>query len=195
VVVNVDYRLAPENVFPAAVDDAVAALDWATGHVAELGGDTAKLAVGGDSSGGNLAAVVAQYARDKGIPLAAQLLLYAVTDLRLRVSPEFPMGRGGVTGKYLGPEFSRLLTDPRASPACASSFAGLAPAIIGIGAHDFLYRDNLAYAQLLRSAGVPVVLREFDNLNHSFFSYTGVSKPCEAAANLLCDDLRTALHG
>lgn len=194
VVVNVDYRLAPENPFPAGARDAMSALDWASGNIGELGGDRAKLAVGGDSSGGNLAALAAVHARDAGIALACQFLIYPVTDLRARVAAQPSDGDGGVMAKYLGPQFRELAADPRASPACTPSLAGLAPAIIGVGAHDFLYKDNLAYARLLREAGVVVTLREFPNLNHSFFSYTGVSAPCEAAANLLCEDLRTVLH-
>ena len=188
VVVNVGYRLAPEDPFPAAVDDAIAATRWAHAHIADLGGDPRKLAVGGDSAGGNLAAVVALDCRDVGMTLAAQLLIYPATDLSTLRDPE-------VIGKYLGDDFAEKARDPRASPALAKSHAGLAPAILGFGVYDFLYQDNVAYAALLRAAGVPLIVREFPTLNHGFFSYTAVSEVSREAADLLCADLRGLLHG
>ena len=184
VVVHVDYRLAPEHRFPAAAEDAETALQWAHEHRAELGGAERPLAVAGDSAGGNLAAVAALYARDRGIDLAVQLLIYPATNLtRLKGIPE---------QKYLGPEMAQVGLDPRASPLLGAH-AGLAPAIIGVGQHDFLYRDNLAYAEALQQAGVPVLLREFPDLNHGFFSFTAISASSAAAASLLCADLRTQL--
>lgn len=187
VVVNVDYRLAPEHLFPAAVEDANVALRWANDNIGELGGDPSKLAVAGDSAGGNLAAVAALYARDNAIPLAAQLLIYGATDLSQVVGPPAKI--------YLGSDYEQTGRDPRASPVLAGSHEGLAPAIIGIGQHDWLYQKNLAYAGVLRKAGVDVILREFPTLGHSFFSHTGVSKASEDASNLISDDLRQLLHG
>lgn len=184
VVLHVDYRLAPEHPFPAAADDAEAALRWAQQHKALLGGTDKPLAVGGDSAGGNLAAVAALYARDKGMALAAQLLIYPATQLH---------GRGQPEQAYLGPQAATLVHDPRVSPLCATSHAGLAPALIGVGAHDFLYQDSLAYAQALQAAGVHVRLRQFDNLNHGFFSYTAISQASAHAADQLCDDLHQML--
>jgi acetyl esterase len=186
VVVNVDYRLAPEHKFPAAYDDAVAAMVWAHHNRAQLGGADKPLAVGGDSAGGNLAATAALHARDAGISLAAQLLLYPATNLSGREGPEQSYLGDGEVGVALA-------RDPRASPLLAASLAGLAPAIIGVGAHDFLYQDNMTYAAALQQAGVPVLLRQFDNLNHGFYSYTAISTWCEAAANLVSDDLRQQL--
>jgi acetyl esterase/lipase len=142
VVLNVDYRLAPEHPFPAAADDAEAALQWASTHLDELGGNDKPLAVGGDSAGGNLAAVAALYCRDHGIALACQLLLYPATNLS---------GRGGPEKSYLGDNAEAKALDPRVSPLKASTLAGLAPAIIGVGVHDFLYQDNLAYAAALKA--------------------------------------------
>jgi len=188
VVVNVGYRLAPEHRFPAAADDCEAATQYVWDHIEQFGGDRGKLAIGGDSAGGNMTAVVSLYARDHGIRLSAQLLLYPATNLTGRENPD-------VAGKYLGPDFAVAARDPRVSPALAPSLAGVAPAILGVGIHDFLYEDNMAYAKLLREAGVPLTLREFPTLNHGFFSYTAVSKVSLDAAQLLCADLRKALHG
>ena len=186
VVLNVDYRLAPENPFPAAIEDAEAAVVWAHGHLDRLGGSDRPLAVGGDSAGGNLAAAVALCARDAGIPLAAQLLIYPVTNLtQLHGVPE---------QAYLGPNAGTHARDPRASPLLAPSLSGLAPTIIGVGAHDFLYQDNLAYAQALHAAQVPLLLRQYPDLNHGFFSYVAISPASAAAADQLCADLRAQLQ-
>jgi acetyl esterase len=182
VVVNVGYRLAPEHHFPAAYDDCLAATFWAHANIASLGGKAKRFAIGGDSAGGNLAAALALTCRDRGITLAAQLLLYPATNIGDRMTgPEFA---------YLGSAAGTALAqDPRVSPFHAKSHANLAPTILGVGPYDFLYQDNLAYAQVLRQAQVPLVYREFATLNHGFFSFTGVSKDCEAAAKLLCQDL------
>lgn len=185
VVLNVDYRLAPEHPFPQGVEDALAAARWAHAHRARLGGAQRPLAVGGDSAGGNFAAVAALQCRDEGIALAAQLLVYPATDMTGLKDPV-------ISTAYFGAESERLARDPRASPRLWRTLAGAAPAIIGVGPYDFLYRDNLAYAQALREAGVPVLLREYPTLNHGFFSYTAISPACAAAADELCDDLRAA---
>lgn len=184
VVVNVDYRLAPEHRFPAAYDDCLAVTRWAHDHIDRLGGQTHRLAIGGDSAGGNLAAAVAITCRDLSITLAAQLLLYPATDLlRFKGVPE---------KAYLGEEhMAQLGLDPRASPLYALSHMGLAPTILGVGHHDFLYDDNMAYAAKLRSANVRLTLREFPTLNHGFFSYTRISQDSLAAAQLICSDLKT----
>lgn len=184
VVVNVDYRLAPEHRFPAAYDDCLAITRWAYQHIDVLGRQSKRFAIGGDSAGGNLAAAVAIACRDLDIQLAAQLLMYPATDLlRLKGMPE---------KAYLGEENLHLLgLDPRASPKYASTHVGLAPTILGVGPHDFLYADNMAYASILRDAKVPLTLREFPTLNHGFFSYTGISTDSLAAAQLMCADLKS----
>ena len=184
VVVNVDYRLAPEHRFPAAYDDCLAITRWAYQHIDVLGRQSKRFAIGGDSAGGNLAAAVAIACRDLDIQLAAQLLMYPATDLlRLKGMPE---------KAYLGEENLDLLgLDPRASPKYASTHVGLAPTILGVGTHDFLYADNMAYASILRDAKVPLTLREFPTLNHGFFSYTGISTDSLAAAQLMCADLKS----
>jgi acetyl esterase len=184
VVVNVDYRLAPEHRFPAAYEDCLAITRWACQHIDVLGRQSKRFAIGGDSAGGNLAAAVAIACRDLDIQLAAQLLMYPATDLlRLKGMPE---------KAYLGEENLDLLgLDPRASPKYASTHVGLAPTILGVGPHDFLYADNMAYASILRNAKVPLTLREFPTLNHGFFSYTGISTDSLAAAQLMCADLKS----
>jgi acetyl esterase len=186
VVVQVDYRLAPEHPFPAGVEDACAAVEWAFENVAHLGGDPFRIAVAGDSSGGNLAAVAAQHCRAIGLPLAVQLLLYPVTYLG-----EF--ARQLVGRQYLGDLFDTVGRDVRLSPAYADHFDGLAPAIIGLGGHDFLYDDNIAYAQLLREASVPTLVREYPTLNHGFFGNGAVSAAADRAADELCQDLAALL--
>jgi acetyl esterase len=185
VVVNVDYRLAPEHRFPCAYDDCLAATLWARDNIGRLGGKVAQLAVGGDSAGGNLAAAVAIACRDQGVALAAQLLIYPATDLsKLNGVPELA---------YLGEGNDHLRSDWRASPAHAASHAGLAPVILGVGVYDFLYKDNRAYAQILRRAEVPLIYREYPTLNHGFFSYTGISNDSLLAAQQLCGDLKLVL--
>jgi len=184
-VLNVDYRLAPEHPFPQGVDDALAAVAWAASNLDRLGGAGKPLAVGGDSAGGNLAAVAAIACRDQGIALAAQLLIYPATDMT-------GIGDPDIRQAYFGQHFERDCRNPKASPRFAR-LDGIAPAILGVGPHDFLYKDNLAYAGALRAAGVPLVYREFPTLNHGFFSYTAISPACAAAADQLCDDLRETM--
>ncbi len=186
VVVNVEYRLAPEHRFPAAFDDCYAATLWARDHIAQLGQFSERLAVGGDSAGGNLAAAVAVACRDNGVGLAAQLLLYPVTDLSVM--------DGMPERAYLGQEHIKTMgTDPRASPRLAQHHRNLAPAILAVGAYDFLFKDNVLYAQLLRDAHVPLIYREFPTLNHGFFSFTAISKDSLAAAQLVTADLKQLL--
>jgi len=186
VVVNVDYRLAPENPFPQGVEDAIAGAKWAHANLGRLGGAGKPLAVGGDSAGGNFAAVTAIKCRDAGIKLAAQVLLYGAFDVRKDRNPDIRepyFGSGDVEAK---------LNDVRASPILAD-LKGLAPAIIGVGPYDFLYEHSVNYHAALKAAGVRVIYREFPALNHGFFSYTAISPASAAAADLICDDLRGVL--
>ncbi len=186
VVVNVDYRLAPEHRFPAAYNDCLAATQWALSNIERLGGNAKRLAVGGDSAGGHFAAAVALACRDGGLPLTAQLLLYPATDLSQQ--------KGLPEQAYLGEDIAVLCQDWRASPARASNHTGLAPAILGVGPHDFLYKDNVAYLDILRKANVSVTYREFATLNHGFFSFTAFSKDSLDAAQLLCADLKACFE-
>jgi len=176
--VAIEYRLAPEHKFPAAQLDSHAALSWIAEHAATLGGDPRRLAVGGDSAGGNLAAVVAQMARDRGGPaLALQLLVYPVTnhDYSTGSYRDFADGylltRAGMVwnwNHYLPNEEAGR--NPMASPLRASSLTGLAPAFIVTAEYDPLRDEGEAYAARLRDAGVPVELRRYDGMLHAFFS-------------------------
>jgi len=185
VVVNVDYRLAPEHPFPQGVDDAIAAAQWAAKNLGELGGAGNPLAVGGDSAGGNFAAVAAIVCRDAGIKLAVQVLLYPVTNMARDNNPD-------IRKALFGDDFETQSRSLKASPVLAR-LDGVAPAIMAVGPHDFLYQDNLAFAAALRAARVPLTFREFPTLNHGFFSYTAISPVCEAAAERVCQDLRELL--
>jgi acetyl esterase/lipase len=174
VVVSVDYRVAPEHRFPVAIDDAWSATRWVLANADELGIDPARVAVGGDSSGGNLAAVVARRARDAGLPLVLQLLVYPVTDHSFDTGSyaEFVEGysltREGMRwywSHYLGDGDG---SDPDASPARAAELAGLAPAFVATAELDPLRDEGEAYARRLEEAGVPTTLVRYDGMIHGF---------------------------
>ena len=176
IVVAVDYRLAPEHKFPAAVDDAIAATRWISQHAARLGIDATRLAVGGDSAGGNLAAVTALDARDRGgPPIAGQVLIYPCTDMYIdhpshqRHATQLPLTRAGMhwfIGHYLrGPGDK---DDWRASPLRAADFARLPPALVITAGFDPLRDEGEAYAAALRGAGVPVEHERFEGQIHGF---------------------------
>jgi acetyl esterase len=178
VVVSVDYRLAPEHKFPAAADDAIAATRWIAANAQRLGIDAARLAVAGDSAGGNLAIVVALDARDnRGPKLAFQLLIYPSTDMRMawpsleRHAQQLPLTRAGMqwfVGHYL--KSSADKADWRASPLRASSLKGLPPALIITAGFDPLCDEGEAYAKALRAAGVSVVHEVFGGQIHGFLT-------------------------
>ena len=194
----VDYRLAPEHPHPAGADDALAVTAWA-----ERGAD-GPVAVGGDSSGGNLAAVATLRARDRGGPaIAAQLLLYPVTDVTMS-SPslgELAEGRmltrsslAWMYDQYLPPGRDR--SDPSASPLLAESLAGLPAAVIVTAGNDPLRDDGTRYAERLEAAGVPVRHLAYPGTIHSFMLLAGALEvgveACAAAGAALSDALRTA---
>jgi len=182
-VLSVDYRLAPEHPYPAAVNDSVAAFAWAVAHAAELGADPTKVAVGGDSAGGNLAAVVSQVTRDSGTAMpVAQLLLYPGTDASVdRPSKNlfadgFFLTRTAMDWYWDTYSAGGDRTDPKLSPLCASNLEGLPPAILTTAAFDPLRDEGEAYADALRAAGVTVVLRRAPGLVHGYFSMTGIHR-------------------
>jgi acetyl esterase len=201
-VVAVDYRLAPEERFPAAAEDCFAATQWVAANAAALGGDPARLAVAGDSAGGNLAAVVAQLARDRGgPPIAFQLLLCPATDYGFATTSYRENADGYLLTKngmawfwhhYL-PDPAAQGRDPRASPMRARSFAGLPPAHVVTAEYDPLRDEGEAYAARLREAGVPVTAKRYDGQIHNFFTMGHVLSQGAAAADELCGVLRRAL--
>jgi acetyl esterase len=177
-VVSVDYRMGPEHRFPAAVEDSFAALEWLHANAAGLGADPERLGVHGDSAGGNLAAVVALLARDRGGPrLRLQSLVYPVADYTLSAPSyqTFAEGYGLLTRaamQWFQRHYLRRPEDAedwRASPIRAPSLAGVAPAIIVTAECDVLHDDGASYAEALRRAGVPVDYREYPGMIHAFF--------------------------
>lgn len=187
-VVSVDYRLAPEHPFPAAVDDASAALAWAFGNAASLGADPRRIAVAGDSAGGNLAAVASwQAARDGDRAPALQLLIYPATDFVTRSRSQQMFDEGFLlirrdmdwfTEHYAG---AADQADPRLSILRAEPLAGVAPAFVVTAGFDPLRDEGEAYAERLRHAGVPVFVRRFPGLIHGFINMTGVSRTARDA--------------
>jgi acetyl esterase len=200
-IVNVDYRLAPEHRFPAAVDDSWTALLWAHEHMAEIAGGPVPLVVMGDSAGGNLSAVVARRARDAGGPqLASQVLVYPVTDADLD------------TASSLDPENQLLLTrdsmiwfwdhyapdpadrkHPDASPLQAADLSGLPSAIVLTAEHDPLRDEGEAYAEQLALAGIPVARRRFAGQVHAFFTMVGVLPGSADAIDYVAEHLSRQL--
>jgi acetyl esterase len=195
IVVSVDYRVAPDHRFPAAIDDAWAATRWVSEHADELGIDPARLAVGGDSSGGNLAAAVARRARDAGLPIALQLLIYPVTDHNFdtgsydEFSEGYSLTREGMRwywSQYLGDADG---SDPDASPMRAADLTGLAPAFVASAGFDPLRDEGEAYARRLEDAGVPTTLVRYDGMIHGFLRMPAI---IDRAADAL-DDLAAVL--
>jgi acetyl esterase len=176
VVVSVEYRLAPEHRFPAAVEDCLAAVRWAVHQAGELGADPARVAVAGDSAGGNLAAVIARRLRGE-IDLRLQVLVYPVTDGGVNTASYRDFAdRYGLTAAGMR-RFWELYLDgddsahPDASPLRAPDLAGVAPAFVLTAEYDVLRDEGEAYARALEAAGVPVQLRRFDGTIHGFFRW------------------------
>jgi len=198
-VLAVDYRLGPEQPFPAAYDDALAAHRWLLDHAAEVGADPARLAVGGDSAGGNLAAVVAIEAARAGLPLAFQLLVYPATDAVRETESADLFAEGFYLTKafmdlanqcYIGRTDPR---DPRVSPLYAEIPAGLAPAYVATAGFDPLRDEGEAYARRLADAGVHVELRRFTDQIHGFFNIVGAGRTSRAANAEIALRVRAAL--
>lgn len=193
VVIAVGYRLAPEHKFPAAVHDCYDAVRWVLDNAPAVGGDPARVAVAGDSAGGNLAASVTLLCRDAGVPLVAQVLVYPNTDYTATLEGEanpLLFNKNSVAwywGHYLSsPEDG---TSPLASPLLAASLSGLPPALVITAEHDPLREQAEAYAKRLEESGVPVTLSRYDGMIHGFFCMagefeSGASAQAEAAAFL-----------
>jgi acetyl esterase len=202
-VLSVDYRLAPEHPFPAPVEDALAAFRWAAEHAAELGTDPTRVAIGGDSAGGNLSAVVSQLAtRDGGPAPALQLLIYPSTNYRHETGSAELFGHGFLLtlddrrwfdGHYLrGTTAER--TDPRVSPLLADDLSGLPPAVVVTAAFDLLRDEGEQYADALRDAGVRVVKHRAAGMIHGFVQMTMFRGPRDATVEL-AGMARAALAG
>ncbi|MDQ6771614.1 MAG: alpha/beta hydrolase [Candidatus Dormibacteraeota bacterium] len=188
-VASVGYRLAPEHRFPAAVEDAWTVTRWAVAEAPTV-------AVGGDSAGGNLAAVVALRARDAGLPLALQVLIYPVLDHDLDTASYVAKADGfGLTRESMQAYWTHYLggqdgSSPEASPLRTESLAGVAPALVAVAEHDVLHDEGVTYAERLRGAGVTVKLSEYDGLIHGFIRLRAM---IERSADLV-DEIAAALR-
>jgi acetyl esterase len=195
-VLLVDYRLAPEYRYPTAAEDAWAALQWAEAYRQEHG-LSVPLVVAGDSAGGNLSAIVAQRAKTEGGPrLAAEVLVYPVTDADVDngsytdPANQLMLSRDSMIwfwDHYAPDAASR--TNPDASPLQAQDLTGLPPAVVVTAEHDPLRDEGEAYAEKLRAAGVPVVHRRFDGQMHGFFTMVNVLPGAAAAMDFVVEQL------
>lgn len=204
-VLSVDYRLAPEHKFPSAVDDASQATRWAADRYRSV-------AVGGDSAGGNLASVMALRARDAGMQLALQLLIYPVVDHRPDhdAYTHFAEHYAGFNNDpTFGEYFCQLIADcwqkyipetalrahPDASPLRAQSHSGVAPALILVAEHDLLRSENIEYAERLRASGVPTQLEYYPGQVHAFYPFIGLLEDARRAVGQSAAALREAFTG
>jgi len=200
VVVSVDYRLAPEHKFPAAADDAYAATAWVAQHAQELGADASRVAIGGDSAGGNLTAAVALMARERaGPPLSFQVLIYPVLDLASESASRKENGEGyfltaaGMTWyeeQYLRDDADRK--NVLASPLLAGDLAGLPPALVVTAEYDPLRDEGEAYGRRLTEAGVPATVSRYDGMFHGFLAFAGALDGATRAQAEVFAALRTA---
>ncbi len=201
-VVSVEYRLAPEHKFPAGLKDCYAATQWVATDAAHFNGDPLRIAVGGASAGGNLAAVVAQMTRDRGGPaLVFQLLIYPATDFRMNTvsSKENAEGYYLTTpdmiwfmNHYLNTEEEKL--NPLASPLLAPDLSGLPPALVITAEYDPLRDEGELYGQALKEAGVPVTVSRYNGMIHGFVSLASIFDQGKHAVAECCTALQAAFH-
>jgi len=198
VVVSVDYRLAPEHRFPAGVDDAYAATAWVSEHAADLGADRNRLAVAGDSAGGNLAAVTAIEARDRSsFPIAFQLLVYPTVDSKLRFPSIKENGEVGFltedTMRWFFEQYENVdMQDWRANIIDHPDLSGLPPALVITAEYDPLRDEGEAYAQRLADAGVDATMSRYDGMTHVFFQMYGILEGAREATDEAIAALRKA---
>ncbi|MCU0849360.1 MAG: alpha/beta hydrolase [Spirochaetes bacterium] len=191
VVVSVQYRLAPEHAFPAALDDALASLQWVLGSAGPMRRDPERIAVAGDSAGANLSAALSHMARDRGLKLAAQVLIYPGLDLSsLETGSHVSFAKGYyLTRRYIEkfreyyvPDRSKW-TDPRVSPLLATNFRDLPPALVVTAGFDPFRDDGAAYAEKLKGAGVPVLLSNYPGMIHGFISMDRLLPDADSAVD------------
>jgi acetyl esterase/lipase len=202
-VLSVDYRLAPEHRFPAGLEDVLAAYRWGRDNAERFGAPVAQAAIGGDSMGGNFAAVVCQELKKAGEPQPTlQLLIYPWVDAACEsasmttYADAFPLNRATLdwfAGHYMGPGDSPA--DPRLSPLRATDLSGLAPAVVVSAGFDPLLDQGEAYARRLKEAGVPVIYRCYDSLAHAFTAFTGAVPCADVAAREVAGLVREGFEG
>ncbi|MBX3480885.1 MAG: alpha/beta hydrolase [Caulobacter sp.] len=202
-VLSVDYSLAPEHRFPAGLEDMLAAWRWARDHAERFGAAPGRLAIGGDSMGGNFAAIIAQEMKRAGEPQPVlQLLIYPAVDVASETqsmttyADAYPLSRDTMTwfmDHYMGPEADPA--DPRLSPIRAEDLSGLAPAIVVTAGFDPLNDQGEAYARKLKAAGVPTLYRCYDALAHGFTAFTGAIPSADIACREIAGLVREAFAG
>jgi acetyl esterase/lipase len=202
-VLSVDYRLAPEHRFPAGLEDVLAAYRFGRDNAARFGAPAGRTAIGGDSMGGNFAAVICQELKRAGeAQPCLQLLIYPCVDVASQTASmstyadAFPLSRplmDWFIGHYIGPGDDPA--DPRLSPIDAKDLAGLAPAVVVTAGFDPLIDQGLAYARALKAAGVPVVYRCYDALAHGFTAFTGAVPAADVACREVAGLVREGLEG
>ena len=202
-VLSVDYRLAPEHRFPAGLEDVLAAYRWGRDNAERFGAPKGQAAIGGDSMGGNFAAVICQELRKAREPQPTlQLLIYPCVDVACESASmttyagAFPLTRATMEwfmGHYMGPGDSPA--DPRLSPLRAKDFKGLAPAVVVTAGFDPLLDQGEAYARRLKEAGVPVIYRCYDALAHAFTAFTGAVTCADVACREIAGLVREGYEG
>jgi acetyl esterase/lipase len=198
IVINVDYRLAPEHKFPAGLEDCYAVLEWAAEHGRELGGDPMRIAVAGDSAGGNFATVCCLLAKERGGPaISHQVLIYPGVDMSGRFLEEHGPQEGAQGVELQGflesvyVERPELLEDPRCSPWLARDVSFMPPALVMTAEYCFLRDQGEAYAMKLAAAGVPTRAIRYNGLNHAFLDKVGVW----SYADQCIEDIASVLSG
>ncbi len=202
-VISVDYRLAPDHRFPTGLEDVLAAYRWALDNADRFGAPTGVAAIGGDSMGGNFAAIIAQDMKRAGEPQPAlQLLIYPAVDVASETqsmttyADAYPLSRpimDWFMGHYIGPDASPA--DPRLSPNVTQDLSGLAPAVVVTAGFDPLVDQGEAYAKALKASNVPTVYRCYDSLAHGFTAFTGAVPAADAACREIADLVREAYDG
>lgn len=202
-VISVDYRLAPEHRFPAGLEDVLAAYRWARSNTGRFGAPEGRVAIGGDSMGGNFAAIIAQEMKRLGEPQPfLQLLIYPATDLTsdapsmTTYGDAYPLSRQTMDwfiGQYLPADASP--SDVRASPLLEPDLSGLAPAVVVTAGFDPLNDQGEAYAKRLKDAGVPVAFRCYDALAHAFTAFTGAIPCADVACREIAGLVREGYEG